>query len=367
MRVLIVHHEARYYGGAEVLLGHFLAGLSDTNFEIAVALARESRMASAVPPGIQAVWLPENEKFSPMKFAAQLRTLARTFKSREFDMVHGWAARDWELAAAVGVRTRRPAIGTLHDHPRATYISPKRQRLMRLVANRALDRVACTSDAVRAACIHHGYSAAKLTVVHNGIPIPPAAEGPDPDGPLRIGFLGVFSEGKGLGSLFEIVDQLSLQLPDGWELNLAGAAQNAAGEHVIASIRARYSGRSWWPRVGWYGWAEDPMEFLREIDVLVCPYAEFEAFGLVLCEAAAASVPVVATRIGAVPEIVEDGRTGWLFEPGDSREGARILAKLIRHPGERIRAGEKARRRVEQKFTIAEMVSGYMNLYSELG
>ncbi|MEO7647743.1 MAG: glycosyltransferase family 4 protein [Gemmatimonadaceae bacterium] len=367
MRVLIVHHEARYYGGAEILLGHFLLALRESGSEITVALARESHVASAVPTGVEVVWLPENERFSPGNFSAQLRALARICRSREFDVVHGWAARDWELAAVVGAWARHSTIGTLHDHPRATYISPKRQRLMRLVANRGLDRVVCTSNAVHAACIHAGYRVGKLAVIHNGIPIPREVKRPDRVGLIRFGFLGVFSEGKGLSGLFEMADLVDALHPGAWELRMGGAAQNQAAERLIASIRAQHSAASWWPRVRWCGWIEDQMAFLREVDVLVCPFTEFEAFGLVLCEAAAAGLPVVATNIGAIPEIVEHERTGWLFQPGDWHDGARILGNLIRHPEKRTGAGEKARQRVEQKFTIAEMVSGYVNLYSELG
>ncbi|MEO7648790.1 MAG: glycosyltransferase family 4 protein, partial [Gemmatimonadaceae bacterium] len=340
MRVLIVHHEPRYYGGAEVLLGNFVAALSRAAVGVTVALARESPLADAVPAPAALIRLPVNEKFSPTKFGAQLKVLVRGEHSGDFDVVHGWAARDWELAAAAAKWKRRPAIGTLHDHPRAAYLSTHRRTLMRLVANYALDRLACPSEAVRAACVEAGYAPRKLAVLHNGIPIPAAAVRGDRSGRVRLGFLGVFSEGKGMIGLLEMADRLEVSHPDAWELHIAGTAQTAAAEHLVAEIRARYSARTWWPRVRWRGWAEDQTAFLREIDVLVCPFMQFEAFGLVVCEAAAASVPVVATRMGAIPEIVEDGRTGWLFTAGQWRDGARIIGDLIDDPRKRVTAGE---------------------------
>src|SRR5213079_1268539 len=96
----------------------------------------------------------------------------------------------------------------LHDHPQARFISKPRQSLMRWSARYGLKKIVCVSHAVREACLAAGYPAAQIDVVHNGLPpllsqVPTAAEQT-----FRLGFLGVFSERKGLPLLFEIIDQL---------------------------------------------------------------------------------------------------------------------------------------------------------------
>lgn len=366
MRVLIVHHEGRYYGGTEVLLGSFLATLRESGVEVTAAVAGDSRLADALPRELEIMLLPDNERFSPFKFVSQLRTLARCRGGRAVDVVHGWGARDWELAAAAGALLRRPAVGTLHDHPRAAYISTRRQTLMRHAANHGLDRITCPSEAVRIACVDAGYAARKLAVVSNGVQLPPVADRPASRGRMRLGFLGVFSEGKGLSGLFEMMTQLEQSRPDTWELHIAGAAQTAAGETLVRSIRERYGSTAWWPRVHWRGWTEDQVGFLLSIDVLVAPFTQFEAFGLVVCEAGAAGIPAVSTRIAAIEEMVDDGRTGWLFPPGDWSAGARILADLIDDAAKHRAAGEAARARVAERFTIDAMARGFTTVYSEV-
>src|SRR5204863_2747971 len=87
-----------------------------------------------------------------------------------FDLVHGWAARDWELTSLVAGIWRKPAIGTLHDHPAAGYIRRKRRLLMRLAAAWGLRRIVCVSDAVRRACEAMGYRRERLLTIRNGLP-----------------------------------------------------------------------------------------------------------------------------------------------------------------------------------------------------
>jgi glycosyltransferase involved in cell wall biosynthesis len=89
-----------------------------------------------------------------------------------------------------------------------------------------------------------------------------------------------------------------------------------------------------------------------------CPYA--------LLEAMAHELPVVATRVGGVPEIVVDGETGFLAAPRDAESLAGALAKLIDSPELRRRQGQAARERVVKHFHEADMVRRTIQLYREL-
>jgi glycosyltransferase involved in cell wall biosynthesis len=283
-----------------------------------------------------------------------------------FDLLHGWAARDWELTALVGALTRCPTVGTLHDDPQARFLSPKRQKLMRWCANRGLNRLICISDAVKSACITAGYDPTRLTRVHNGLPRPKHETWHPGAGAVRLGFIGALGERKGLRGLFQMLDHLSQITTMPWEMFIAGEAIEPDGEALVKALQAEYSNRAWYSRLHWCGWVDQPLEFLSGIDLLICPSSEFEPFGLVLCEAGWMGIPVLGTRVGGIPEIVEDGKTGWLIDAGNWRKGAERLAEAVGNQALRRSVGELGRQRVQKHFAIEKMVAEYLQVYASI-
>lgn len=366
MRVLLIHNESRYFGGCEKMLHYFVPVLQEAGCEIAVATVADSRVTGSLPIDIKRVAITDNGSFSLSKLWRQTRALARYHKEFPYDVVHGWAARDWELASVVGWATKRPVIGTLHDHPKAVYISSKRRRLMRWTVCLGLNKVVCVSNAVREACLAAGYPPANLTVVHNGIPLaPPPARRPNPS-IIRIGYLGNFSEIKGLGVLFKILDKLEQLSSTNWELYLAGRAQDRGGEQFVEHIRSTYQSAKWWTRVHWSGWVDESVKFLSNLDLLIFPSIIFDSFPNVLLEAGMAGVPVLASNVGGAAEIVQDGETGWLFEADRYSEAARLLANLLLYTDRLREAGESSRQRVTSEFPIQKMGARYLNLYNAI-
>lgn len=365
MRVLIVHHESEYFAGAEKVLGYFLEGL-EADCDATVAAVRESRVAGIIPARMKTCWLPANTKFSLLQLVRQVAAIRRHFQTEPFDVVHGWAARDWELTACAGWRTRRPALGTLHDHPQASFISPARRRLMSWSARLGLGKVVCVSGAVQRACVQAGYDSTRLAVVHNGLPPRAVPRTGAVRETLRLGYLGVFSERKGLKGLFEILDRLALLTPRPWTMAVAGEAQENAGRRLVQEIQEQHARKSWWSQVEWHGWVKQPTEFLSSLDVLICPSSEFDPFPTVVLEAGQAGVPVLGARVGGVPEIIEEGQTGWLFACADWAGAARQLQRVLEEPGLARVAGEQAKKRVEREFTMKRMVQNYLNMYLNL-
>lgn len=366
MHVLLIHNEAAYFGGAETMFGYFLQGLAQARVEVTVAAVADSRVARLIPPEMRAIWISDNRRLSPLKALAQACVLRKAWAGARFDLVHGWSAREWGLSALVGFLARRPAMGTLHDHPAASFISPARRRLMRWSAAGGLRQVVCVSEAVRTACVNAGYAAGKLTVVHNGLPELPATPRGAPAEVCRLGYLGVFSERKGMRGLFAVLAELARLTSLPWELRLAGGPQDASGERLWAELRQQYSQASWWCQVTWCGWVEDPQQFLSAVDLLLVPSTDFDPLPTVLIEAGQAGVPAVAARVGGVAEIVSDGRTGWLFEPGNWPEAARILADLTAQPTMVRSAGTEARRTIASEFTLSRMTTKYREAYSRI-
>jgi len=364
MKILLIHNEGQYFAGAEKVLSYYLEGLQDARDEFAVATVRGSPVSAVVPAPIRQIWIPAKQQFSLGRLCLQVCRILGSRREFPFDLVHGWTARDWELTSLVGCLARRPAIGTLHDHPRAGFIYPRRQVLMRWCARHGLRRAVCVSKAVSDACVAAGYPAKKLAVIHNGLP-----GLNDPinrmDNPVyRLGFLGVFSERKGLRDLFFALDELARINPNPWQAVIAGAARDAAGESLLANIRQRFSQERWWPQVQWHGWVDKPIEFLKTLDLLIVPSSEFDPLPTVLLEAGGTGLPVLAARVGGVEEIVIPDQTGWLFERGNWRQAAEVLNQLLAEPQRLKLAGAAAFQRIRAEFTVGKMIDNYLKVYS---
>jgi glycosyltransferase involved in cell wall biosynthesis len=367
MRLLLIHTEARFFAGAEKVLGHYLEGLRDAGVETAVACVENSRVAALIPPGVAKIEAPDNQQFSPRGLVLQAGALVAARKRFRFDLAHGWAARSWELTALTARFARVPGMATLHDHPLAPFISGQRRRLMRWSAMLGLQRIVCVSGALREACAGADYAERKLRVVWNGLPQSPEAPVVlRAEGPFRLGFLGAFSERKGLREMFASLDLLPGLTTRPWTIDVAGGAQDEAGRSYLAEVQRRFGSRPWWPQVRWVGWVEKPVDFLRSLDLLIVPSAAFDPLPTVLLEAGAAGIATLGARVGGVGEIIEDNVTGWLYSPDDYPAAAHILARAIDDPGLAATAGARAAQRVRAEFSLGAMVENYRRVYAEL-
>ena len=111
---------------------------------------------------------------------------------------------------------------------------------------------------------------------------------------------------------------------------------------------------------------DDLMDLMRNATFLVFPTEWYEVFGLVLIEAFATGMPVIASRIGGVPEIVEEGESGWLFESGNSHDLAKIVELAWSDSVEIKRRGYLARLRYEQEYTQERNYEVLMNIYRKI-
>ncbi|CAA9375678.1 MAG: hypothetical protein AVDCRST_MAG93-8791, partial [uncultured Chloroflexia bacterium] len=101
-------------------------------------------------------------------------------------------------------------------------------------------------------------------------------------------------------------------------------------------------------------------------DVVVVPSIEPESFGLVAAEAMAMGLPVIASRIGALPEIVEHAHTGLLVEPGDASSLAWAMGELSRSPARRAEMGREGRERFKRRFRMERYVEEFGRLYERI-
>lgn len=118
-------------------------------------------------------------------------------------------------------------------------------------------------------------------------------------------------------------------------------------------------------RVIFLGLSQDVADLLNVMDAFVLPSLK-EGMSNTLLEAMASGLPVLATRVGGNPELVEDGRSGWLFAPGNAEQLAEQLTLLADNLGARNLLAAGARRRALERFGLDRMVQEYENLYLEM-
>jgi glycosyltransferase involved in cell wall biosynthesis len=131
-----------------------------------------------------------------------------------------------------------------------------------------------------------------------------------------------------------------------------------------AELRRRARDLGVGERVVWAGFHEDMRGVMRAFDVFAIS-SVYEGFGLVLIEAMASGRPVVATRAGAIPEVVADGDTGLLVPPGDPQAFAAALAKMT-DPALRRSLGQAGQRRALADFTLDTMFARTDALYTDI-
>jgi len=113
------------------------------------------------------------------------------------------------------------------------------------------------------------------------------------------------------------------------------------------------------------GYLENASDYLKAFNIFVLP-SEKEGLPYVILEAGCASLPVVATTVGGIPEVVEDMRSGVLVQPKNDKELSHALSFMIEHPAMRKQYGTILRETVIQNFSIEKMLDKTENLYKEI-
>ena len=106
-------------------------------------------------------------------------------------------------------------------------------------------------------------------------------------------------------------------------------------------------------------------DYLSAADVLLLP-SEQESFGLAALEAMACEVPVVASRVGGIPEVVSDGETGYLSEVGDVEKMSADALRLLKSPDFRLEMGKLARESAVSRYSTSLIIPQYIEFYERI-
>ena len=347
-------------GGAQRVVSSLLDRLPKDEFEQTLVCGAES-----APGG--SVVLPELvREIRPARDLAAVARLAGLFADRRPRVVHAHTYKAGVLACLAGRAAGVPAIVfTPHGHifdkeARIPGVPEGGARLALLkwvtrAAQACAHRVTALSESDLAAQLALRLSPpSKYAVVRNGIDLErfdrprPARNG---DGPV-IGAVGRFTAEKGHRFLLDAFGRVRRERP-GARLVLVGYGELEAELRAAAGPAVTFAG------------GRDSAEMLPGFDLFVQP-SLYESQGIAILEAMAAGCPVVATRVGGVPDVVRDGETGLLVRAADPEALATAILRLADSPELASRLASRGREFVRAEFSVDRMVAGYARLYREL-
>ena len=371
--IKILHVAASTVGGVGVHILSLSKNLDRRRFEVAAAFGPGYPLDDEFrKEGIRTFFLSLSRGVRPVPALRGLMELRGILARERFDIVHTHTSMGG-LVGRIAAKWSRVPVTVYAAHG---YASHDHQFFLRkhffLAIERALDRLTdhsiAISEFIRNQSIQKKITTApKISVIHHGIvndePQQPSREeqrrilGLTAEVPV-VGVLGRLEEQKGFEHFLKAAALVHKASPDCVFLIVGDGPLRGRLERLAAQLGIA-------GRTVFAGWREDVLETLRTMDVFCLP-SLWEGFGLVLLEAMVVRRAIVANRIEAVPEVVRDGETGILVTPGDAREMADAVLRLLERPELAACMGEAGRRRVESAFDIRRMIRQYEQTYESL-
>ena len=349
-------------GGTEYQMSELMRGIDPRLFTVhAACLADRGALRSRVnAAGLSVTAFPIHSLRSAHT-VKQLARFARWCRHRRIQVVHAcdFYANVFALPAAalarvpVRIGSRRDVL--VHERTAA-------QQLMQRLAYQTGHRVVANSRAAAERLIEEGVPDWKVVTIANGVDLAryhvDDASGRPPQGKSSrrvITTVAHLRPGKGHDVLLKAAARVVRQIPDVRFRIIGDGPCRGSLERQAAALRVS-------AHVDFLGHRDDVPTLLRASDVFAFP-SLMEASPNAVIEAMAAGLPIVATRVGGIPEVVEHERDGLLVPPANDRDFAAALLRVIEHPDLASRIAEAARKTVETRFSFERMASEFQHLY----
>lgn len=352
-------------GGAERFAATLAIRLDRSRFEPTVCVSRKITAPSPLIDNLREAnvsILPLNRTSlgAPWGWWA----LARFLRREQVDVLHSHMFGSNAWGAVLATLSRVPVF-VAHEHSWAFEGERFRPFLDRELIARAADAFIAVSRADERRMIElAGIPREKVRLVMNGIaPLPPArgdvrAELGIPRDAEVVGTMAVLRREKAHEVLIEAAELLASEFP---KLKVLIAGTGPEEDRLRAAVRDR----NLQDRVLLLGFRRDVADVLAVLDVAAFT-SDREGLPLAVIEAMAAGKPVVATHVGGIRDLVEDGVHGLLVPPRDPSALADAIARLLRAPRLRMELGQRGQERQRRNFDISEVAGRVEALYEEL-
>lgn len=379
-------HHPKIVGGAEVFAKQFAEALAaDGDAVLVICNSLDGVRETETVNGVRVEFIPVRNLFPPFqdKKNPALRTLWHVIDDwgrahpdiagllEDFrpdvvnsNTINGLTADIWRVAGSRNI----PVVHTLHDYyltcPRCSRFKAEKScettcgSCSTLTAGRRrragmVDAVVSVSQRTLDIHLQNDLFAGAAHHVVRNVPNPAIKFSPRalPTMPLRIGYLGRFSPEKGVGLVVEAVARQK-----------SGTVALALAGNVPEDEKARLRALAPDADLDFAGFVS-PSEFYATVDLVAIPSIWEEPGALALVDALAAGRPVIGTAFGGIPEVIENGVTGWIVAP-DADGFAATIEKLVADPAQVLAAHQRLRDSGRRAFT--DVVREYRDIYRSL-
>ena len=330
----------------------------------------------AVSRGVQPIIIPEivgEFSLGPREVKALVR-LYRLLRRERPHIVDTHTTKAGFVGRLAAWLARVPvAVHTFHGHLLHGYYSPRKAQLLRRMERllaRLTDCLIAVSEQVKQDLVTYGVAAAeKILVVPLGVELEPFLAGAQRRGAFRrewhlqegerlVGIVGRLFPIKNHRLFLDAAALLARQEGAARFVIVGDGALRAEMEHYARALAIA-------DRVIFTGWRRDLPRIYADLDVLAVT-SHNEGTPVSAIEAMAAGCPVVATRVGGLPDLIRDGETGYLVPPGDAQAVSAAMLRLLRGPELARQMGQAARGLVQERFAVQRLVCDMERLYPEL-
>ncbi|WP_420794783.1 glycosyltransferase family 4 protein [Desulforamulus reducens] len=371
-KIKVLHVVRPAAGGMKNHLINLIRYTDKNKFSVTVACPPGTSMWDELyDMGVDLIPIPLRGELSPTKDYLVVHTLVKYLHQSRTTILHTHSSKAALVGRVAGIIARTPVIiFTVHNsifYEEWSRLKKKIYSTVEKILARFTDRIITVSEALKQELlVKEDLSPTRLTTIYNGIEVEKFTTQSDlneirqsfniPESSMIIGTIARLAPQKGVSYLLKAASHLK-------EYNVTFLV---VGDGPLRQeLEQEVSERGLQNRVIFAGKRDNIPEILSILDIFVLPSVT-EGLPLTILEAMAASKPVVATRVGGVPEAIVEGKTGLVVSPKDPEALAVALAGLLGERDRLNRMGQNGQKHASEKFTVNLMVEKTMDLYKQL-
>lgn len=327
---------------------------------------------------IETIILPELPKWGERNQLKKLiQIIHSAFKLKKIiqekgaKLIHANSPRIGYVSGLAARLARIPSV----IHVRDIYLTPFSSPLKSFLFDCLADRIIAVSEATKESIIAKRPSLAhKTKVIYNGInfeeidaikPINIREKYIINDNIALIGMVGIIHPVKGIDILIKAAPLIIKDFPQ-VKFFIIGDVMTPDGQFYLQELKELIAELNLEEKVIFTGYQENIIAIIKSLDILVHPALYPDSLPRAVLEAAACTRPIIASRVGGIPEIIDHNFSGLLFEPGEIKSLAQACLLLLKDRTLAKRFGNQARQKIKEKFTINKHCQQIESLYVEL-
>lgn len=364
-------HVAQAAGGVDRYLRMLLKYLDKGKFENIVVLSQNFRESdyNNLVSSFEQINMTREIGFNDFKAIQEVRKLIKKYNP---DIVYAHSSKAGAIARVADIGLKNHCIYNPHGWAFNMRCSSKKKALYTAIERIAApfcEKIICISDAEKQSALEKKICREdKFQVIYNGVDIEAYEKGPHgeinrkdmgiPDDAFIVGMVGRITPQKAPDIFVKAAKLIKDSIPKAHFIIVGKGEQEA-------EIRNYAEKNGFVDALHITGWVDNPMSYVELFDV-ACLLSRWEGFGLALPEYMMAGKPIVASRVDAIPYIIEDGKNGLLVEVDDELGTSKAVMKLYKNPAYRKRFGACGLEDVHNRFNARRVAVEHKMLFEKI-